>query len=547
MLNSDYLEGVLPLALKKFTQSQKADSYLNDPVLWAEEYLGIQLWSKQKEILYSIRDNRRTAVAAGHGVGKSFVAAVAMAWWVDVHPKNSQETFVASTAPFQEQITTILWDNLRNIHTKSKERYQKGIVDHCLPGYITGDNKWKLENGETIGQGRKPPDNKEDSGFQGKHATYLLVIGDEAAGLSGKLIQALGNIATADTNRQMLIANPTDPMCFMASIWKQKDKTWNTMHISVFDAPTITKESGFDLNRIQGMSGWDYINDMKADHGEDSPVYISRVLGQWAFEAGNTVYTEEDLASAGNTVIVPDSERLPELGMDVARSENGDSTFVYKVEFGEVWDTDDETGDRTQPTGRYGLRIRKLAGWKGAPLSGTNPDNPSTAMRADGYMKALGARVMKYDAAGIGKAVEDAWVDMAVRWPWIAVYGSNPPLRDKMSYINLRAEQYFELKRLMYRGELDLDPADTELLDELRGIVYEYSDKGIIKIESKQSMRNRGRKSPDRADAVWYAALDSSYWMDDPIAQMKPGEKTVVPVDDYSALYSEIYGAGMPV
>jgi hypothetical protein len=41
-----------------------------DPVDWAHKKAGIDLWSKQRDIIRSIRDNRRTAVQIGHGIGK---------------------------------------------------------------------------------------------------------------------------------------------------------------------------------------------------------------------------------------------------------------------------------------------------------------------------------------------------------------------------------------------------------------------------------------------------------------------------------------------
>ena len=41
-----------------------------DPVWWIENVLGQKLWSKQKEICYSIRDTERVAVPASFGVGK---------------------------------------------------------------------------------------------------------------------------------------------------------------------------------------------------------------------------------------------------------------------------------------------------------------------------------------------------------------------------------------------------------------------------------------------------------------------------------------------
>lgn len=41
-----------------------------DPVAWATERAGLELWSKQREILYSLRDNSNTAVKSCHSAGK---------------------------------------------------------------------------------------------------------------------------------------------------------------------------------------------------------------------------------------------------------------------------------------------------------------------------------------------------------------------------------------------------------------------------------------------------------------------------------------------
>ena len=68
-----------------------------DPVDWASRKAKIELWSKQREIIRSIRDNRRTAVQSGHGIGKSLTASVAASWWVDSHPAD--QTLVVTSAP----------------------------------------------------------------------------------------------------------------------------------------------------------------------------------------------------------------------------------------------------------------------------------------------------------------------------------------------------------------------------------------------------------------------------------------------------------------
>lgn len=525
------------------SKREDARKYLTDPVLWAKDILDVHLWSVQREVLYSIRDNRNTAVAAGHGIGKSMVASIAMLWWVDVHPLD--QVFVASTAPFADQISAILWNNMRILHAKAKKRYEEGLIDHPLPGYITGDNKWKLETGVLIGQGRKPPTGVgEESGFQGLHAKFLLAVGDEAAGLSTEMVDALGNITTGEHNRRLLIANPTDPTCAMAKLWETRPPQWKLMNVSVMESPKITKEEGFPVHLTAGMSGWDYVEEKRAEWGEDDPRYVTRVLGQWAFEMGNNLFTEEDLSRAGNALVVPDTNAPIHFGCDIARM-GQDASYVYASRVGDVWLTDPETNEPVENTGKRGLHVRYLDSWTKAPLFSSDQANLGTSQRIHNYALAEGARVLLVDASGLGSGVIDGLAELNNNnYVVIEVFGGAPS-SDSRAYLNTRAEQYFELKRRFFAGEIDIDPNDEKLLDELRGILYEFSEKGARKIESKDSMKKRGKKSPDAADALWYACYDVSGMFDAPVAgSVVVSERETVP--DFG-LYEYITSDGMPM
>jgi hypothetical protein len=522
---------------------RKNQQYTHDPVKWTEEYLGIKLWRAQREILESIRDNRNTAVAAGHGVGKSFVAGIAAAWWVDVHPHS--ETFVASTAPSVDQVA-ILWDNIRRVHSLAAQRFKDGIVDHPLPGYITGDNKWKLDDGTLLGQGRRPPEQKSDVAFQGRHADYLFAIGDEAVGLSAGFLNALGVIATGQWNRQLLIANPTDPGSAMAKIWDREDSNWIRMHISVMESPRIEPEEGFDPDvDAPGLSGWEFVDWAVEEYGgKDDPRYIARVLGQWAWDAGNTIFTAEDLTSARNTFVRPFSDSETETGWDIARM-GSDATVGYILRRGEVWNTDPETGKPTESTGRVGLHIRRRNKWTKAPLVGTDPSNLGSANRIHDITVGDGTRIVKVDASGIGSGVIDGLNELnSGQYVVIEVFGGAAS-SDSRAYRNMRAEQFFLLKKDMAKGELDLDPEDTELFDELAGIQYELMDGGVIKVEGKDTIRKSGRKSPDHADGVWYARLDVSNVLGlDPVGTVKVQEYDELP--DWG-FHQHLVGAGRPM
>src|SRR5262252_8229661 len=88
----------------------EANPHTDDPVTWTFERMHGFIWSKQKEILESVRDNRYTAVPACHGPGKSYAASACAAWWVDVHPPG--EAMVVTTAPTDHQVKTILWKEI---------------------------------------------------------------------------------------------------------------------------------------------------------------------------------------------------------------------------------------------------------------------------------------------------------------------------------------------------------------------------------------------------------------------------------------------------
>jgi hypothetical protein len=67
-----------------------------------------------------------------------------------------------------------------------------------------------------------------------------------------------------------------------------------------------------------------------------------------------------------------------------------------------------------------------------------------------------------------------------------------------------RAQCYQRLADLLQRDELD-GLRDATTIGQLASIRYELDGSGRIKIESKESARQRGVRSPDRADALMLA------------------------------------------
>jgi hypothetical protein len=103
-----------------------------EPSRFVQTVLGEHLWSKQREIADAVAVHRRVAVQSAHDVGKSFLAARVVAWWLSCWPAG--EAFVVTTAPTFPQVKFILWKEIARAHRKGR-----------LPGR-TNQVEWWIEN-----------------------------------------------------------------------------------------------------------------------------------------------------------------------------------------------------------------------------------------------------------------------------------------------------------------------------------------------------------------------------------------------------------------
>ena len=74
----------------------------------------------------------------------------------------------------------------------------------------------------------------------------------------------------------------------------------------------------------------------------------------------------------------------------------------------------------------------------------------------------------------------------------------------KATYLNMRAELWFKAKQWLEGMDVSL-PRDDALYAELAAPRYHFTSSGKIQVESKEAMKKRGVRSPDRADALCLA------------------------------------------
>jgi hypothetical protein len=434
-----------------------------DPVAWVTRRLEEHVWSKQAEILRSVRDNRRTAVPSCHGAGKSFIAARAAAWWLEVHEPG--EAFVVTTAPSWPQVRAILWREINRAHRKG---HLRGTVNQT---------EWWVD-GEIVAFGRKPSDYSPEA-FQGIHAAAVLVVIDEACGVPKALYDAADTLVTNEASRILAIGNPDDPSSEFATLCRPSSG-WNVIRIRAADTPNLSGEAVPDkLHELLISKLW--VEEKAISWGVGSPLYMAKIDGEFPENAEDTVIPlgfiracqrEDRPAASGEPV---------ELGVDVGGG--GDETVIYE---------------------RRGSGIGKR--WSDHGID--------SEVVVDKVMVALAeskATKVKVDTIGIGWGVAGS-LERRVRGmePKVAVVRINvgEASTDPARFPKLRDEIWWTARELIQAGALDLRGLDDDTVAQLSAPKYAIDASGRVKVEPKDETRARIGRSPDDADAFLLAFME---------------------------------------
>lgn len=439
------------------------DPYAADPVGWAEDVLGVHLWSKQRQAIESVRDNPRTAVKAGHGVGKTFVAAVTLLWFLDTHPDSR----VITTATKWSQVKKLLWHEVNQLHKRAKDRPQA----KDRPVWRNADlllTELNLPDGRyAIGLSSKP-ENSES--FAGHHAPHILVIYDEASGVHANIFEVGEGYMTTDGARALLIGNPTRPHGVFYDAFHAQRATFNTLTISALDSPAITGEWVPDDAR-RALTGPEWVESRRKAWGADSVMYAVRVLGRFPKQADDSVISLGDVEDA-QTRDLPANPRTDRITVacDVARYGN------------------DETVIGT----RIGPKVRINTCYRGKPITATAGN-----VMAEARKYPAKATTVVIDDDGVGGGVTDIVREKLEPLGYQVVGFNANATAYQDDYPNRRSELWFAMADEL--PKLDLD-GDDQLAADLTAPVYTFDSHGRRKVESKDDTKKRLRRSPDRAD-----------------------------------------------
>jgi len=440
----------------------------SDPLFFSSRVLGgeEQPWKRQVEIMRSVCERPRTVVPSGFAVGKTWVAARIALWFL----YSFASSLVITTAPTWRQVEHVLWAEIRRQHGASATP----LGGEVLRTQIKIGDDWFA-----LGLSTDEPER-----FQGFHSAHLLMIFDEAAGVDRRVWVAGEGQMAGGHPRWLAIGNPVQPSGPFYEACRSE--LWETLPISCLDTPNV--KAGRVIYPKLVTHRW--VEERKGEWGEDSPLYQSKVLGQfptasehgliplaWVLAANERA----DRAPAGG-------RQEPVVGVDVARSGADATVFLFR-EGAEIGDVEEHHSLSTMET--VGRLIR--------------------------FVEARGVRWEQVfvDVIGVGAGVVDRLVEQC-RYVVAVNFSSAPSEPDR--YLNVRAEAYWAVREALHPdgdAPLSIPARYGRLCSELASVEWSVTSTGKILIEPKENVKKRIGRSPDHADALalTYAVPPVTVWI----------------------------------
>jgi len=458
------------------SQKQKLRNIIKDPVLFSKTILKDDLWSVQEDILRAVADsnNETIAIKSCHGSGKTFIVSRIALWFLLNYPNSK----VIITANSFTQLSTSTFKEVLKAY-----EYLKPL----LPNATNSISKIELSTNHFL-LGISVADYKPEN-LQGHHADNILVIIDEASGLSQTLHRAIMGITSAGINaKTVMIGNPNYLSGSFYDVFTKDFANTKTFSISAFDTPNF-KDNG--IHNIDDLKNADftklkltrsYLIKPQAAYNIyrklPKNLYKIMVLGQFPDQQDKALVSISDFEAALSRKIKPQGIRV--IGVDVARFGN-DLSVIYE---------------------RIGSKVIGCHSF--SKLNSVELANEVEHI----YKQNDEETFLFIDDGGGGGSVVDILLDRDIECEAVN-FGSSAD--NSELYGRKRAELIMNLKYRFESGEISMDYDDDstpQLKEELISIEWQITNSGKMEIEKKDLIKARLGRSPDFSDALALAFTD---------------------------------------
>lgn len=403
------------------------------------------------DLMPVINEVIRTSTATGHGVGKTALVAWLIHWFATMFGREPE---IVVTADTETQLDTKTWKQLL-------------IWQHLAI------NGWMFEWTATRYKMREEPEKwfaakitwseSNPQAFAGTHGRYILIVFDEASGISDSIWETIEGANTTGLVIFACFGNMTQPEGGFYDTQHKLRHRYRCYHV---DAREVS------FANLKEIEQW------REDWGEDSDFFRVRVRGLAPKQKWNQFIDSEDVsgAVARNIALrdIPDS--IPNLmGVDVARGQTDSNVILCR------------RGRKVHPTIKafYSRDIVQIAATVAKSIMEMQPD------------------LVYIDATGVGGGVYDELVHRGFGAICVAVYvGDTRSLTDieRKIFANLRCVIWERMRQWLKIGDI---PAHARLQTDLTCPTFTHQRKtNLLLVEPKEAIKARGQASPDYADAL---------------------------------------------
>lgn len=431
------------------------------------------LWSRQREIVRALIENKKVAVKSGHGNGKTFIAA-----GLALEMAYVFKCIVLTTAPTFRQVRRILWSEIHQFYNHAP---------HPLGGKLNqvsldlGD-RWFMEGFATD----KPMEN-----VTGIHEENICVIVDEAGGVPNATFDAFEGILTSENSYVLYIGNPIEPAGPFFEAFKP-GSGFHPITISCYDCPNV-RHDRLIYPKLVSPS---WVRDKEKKWGVSSALFRSRVLGEFPEEQTETLIPLRYIQQAQDRDLPEDG--IVAFGLDIARKGMDRTVYTHRHKSGRFSILGIEQKERVPHI------IGRMKGIYNETKKNVMMEIPKKDEEGEEKVPLIPA--INVDDIGVGGGVVDDLEEDG--YPVNGINSSEPPdtiedpEADKI-FLNKRAQYYWKLRQAFIDGKVSIDKTDDELAFELSKITTDYlKTTGKIKISDKEDIRKEIGKSPDLADAM---------------------------------------------
>jgi hypothetical protein len=431
--------------------------FVDNPVFFCRVAFDTYFWSVQRKIALALKKYKRVSVYSCTGMGKSFLEANLLSWFLQTHP-NSVVILVGSVF---KQVKRSVWRVVIDLYGKSRIK---------LMGEPTAEN-WSITKGQWYAELLS---GKKIEAMQGLHAPYLLFVMDEASGIPDFVYDAvMGNLSGGDSY-VLMCGNPLNTENeFYKTLFNPR---YVKFKVSVFDTPLFTGEINEipdkyakRLKKVLPTPEW--VEEMRIKYGEDSLFWKTKILAEFPIENQMGMFNLFDIEYAFNN--------------NEIKVNPDDDVFI------------------TVDVARYGEDFTVITIWKGFKMVDMIEVSKNSITEIAGYVENIDkdyqANHIIIDETGVGGGLVDILIENGYDNIYPVNFASKAFEDDK--YANLGTEMFFNLREFLKNRQVKLIP-DDKLKQELMAMEYTFDIKGRFKLVDMKKFKKKFGRSPDKAVAT---------------------------------------------